>query len=97
MTQRITAIFENGLLRPTKPLPLRNGDRVVITVETPGPAAAGTEDAIQRIRDAKTFDEWIAAAAAAADLEPDDGYDLEKALNDNRRAAGIDRMLYPAK
>lgn len=96
MTQRVTAVFENGLLRPTTPLPLRNGDRVEITVQSPIQAGATTEDAIQRIREAKTFDEWI-AAAAAADLEPDDGYDLEKALNDNRRAAGVDRMLYPGK
>jgi predicted DNA-binding antitoxin AbrB/MazE fold protein len=97
MTQRVTAVFENGLLRPTKPLQLRNGDRVEITVETPVPATTSPDEAIRRIRDAKTFDEWIAAAAAAADLEPDDGYDLEKALNDNRRAAGVDRMLYPGK
>lgn len=97
MTQRVTAVFENGLLRPIKPLSLRNGEQVEITVETAGPATTDPEEAAQRIRNAKTFDEWMAAAAAAAELEPDDGYDLERALNDNRRAAGVDRMLYPGK
>jgi predicted DNA-binding antitoxin AbrB/MazE fold protein len=95
MTQRVTAIYENGALRPSTPLPFRNGDRVEITVEGPLPASASKDEATRRIREAKTFDEWMAAAEAAAALEPDDGYDLLEALNENRKAAGIPRPLFP--
>lgn len=94
MTHRVTAVFENGTLRPTRPLPLRNGDRVEITVEAAAPTVIGSAEAAQRIREAKTFDEWMAAAAAAADQEPDDGYDLLEALNENRQAAGATRLLF---
>ena len=94
MTRRVTAVFENGALRPTSPLPLRDGDRVEITVEGPVPAASSDEVA-RRIREAKTLDEWMAAAEEAAELEPDDGYDLLEALNENRKAAGVPRLLFP--
>jgi predicted DNA-binding antitoxin AbrB/MazE fold protein len=97
MTKRVTAVYENGTLRPTSPLPLRNGDRVEITVEVALPAATdSSSEAAQRIRDAKTFDEWMVAANAAAATEPDDGYDLLEALNENRRATGAPRLLYPS-
>jgi predicted DNA-binding antitoxin AbrB/MazE fold protein len=96
MTTRVTAVYENGVLRPTTPLPLKDGDRVEITVAAAPPVSpARLEDAAQRIRAAKSFDEWIAAAEAAAALEPDDGYDLPEALNENRRAAGVPRLLFP--
>jgi predicted DNA-binding antitoxin AbrB/MazE fold protein len=93
MTTHVTAIYENGVLRPTRPLPLKHGDQVEITVEVP--ASAGTSDeAARRIRTAKTFDEWIAAAGEAAQSEPADGYDLLAALNETRRQAG-ERLLFP--
>lgn len=31
----VEAVYENGLLKPTQPLPLREHERVRITVETP--------------------------------------------------------------
>ncbi len=44
MSQTITAIFENGLLRPTQPLELPEASRVRVTVEVleenPGQKAA---------------------------------------------------------
>jgi len=92
MTTHVTAVYENGVLRPTKPLPLKDGDRVELTVEVP--AEAGTPDeAVRRILSAKTFDEWIAAADAAAALEPAGSDDLLVALNETRRRAG-ERLLF---
>ena len=93
MTTHVTAIYENGVLRPTTPLPLKDGDRVEFTVELP--TAPGVPDEVlHRIRNAKTFDEWIAAADAAAGYEPSAGTDVLEALNETRRRAG-ERLLYP--
>jgi predicted DNA-binding antitoxin AbrB/MazE fold protein len=93
MTTHVTAIYENGLLRPTTPLPLKDGDRIEFTVDLP--AGQGVPDEVlERIRSAKTFDEWIAAADAAAGLEPSGGTDVLEALNETRRRAG-QRLLYP--
>jgi predicted DNA-binding antitoxin AbrB/MazE fold protein len=102
MTQTVTAIYEGGILRPTAPLALAEGETVELTVTRPGeragPAPVLTEEeAIRRIQEAKTLEELFAAADAAAQLEPDDGYDLREALNENRRLSGDYRMLYPPK
>ncbi|MGH7171576.1 MAG: antitoxin family protein, partial [Gemmataceae bacterium] len=35
MTLTIEAIYENGVLKPTQPLPLKEHDRVQLTIETP--------------------------------------------------------------
>jgi predicted DNA-binding antitoxin AbrB/MazE fold protein len=35
MTITVEAIYENGVLKPAKPLPLRERQRVQITVQTP--------------------------------------------------------------
>ncbi len=98
MTTRVTAVYQNGVLRPTQPLPLAEGESVEITLEraTPPRETSLTEaEASRRIRDAKTLEELFAAADAAAELEPDDGYDLLQALDDNRERAGAVRPLFP--
>ena len=92
MATRVTAIFEKGVLRPTHPLALKEGERVEFTIDAQ--AEDGTKNEIlDRIRGAKSFEEWIAAADEAAKLEPDDGYDLLEALNETRRQAG-ERLLF---
>jgi predicted DNA-binding antitoxin AbrB/MazE fold protein len=93
----VTAVYEGGVLRPTTPLALAEGETVELTVNKPQPSPPPLteEEALRRIREAKTMAEWIAAAEAAAQLEPDDGYDLREALNENRRLSGADRLLYP--
>ena len=35
MTKTVTATYENGLLRPAEPLPLKEGEQVEVTVTTP--------------------------------------------------------------
>jgi predicted DNA-binding antitoxin AbrB/MazE fold protein len=43
MTLTIEAVYENGVLKPTQPLPLPDQARVRLTLET-------TEDALARVR-----------------------------------------------
>lgn len=96
MMTNVSATYENGVLKPTKPLALPEGTMVDFVVELPlRPPLSETphEAAVRRIREAKNFDEWIAAAANAAQYEPNDGYDLLEALNENRRAVGA-RLLF---
>src|SRR5262249_17456062 len=97
MSIRVTAVYQNGVLRPTQPLPLAEGETVEITLARPAlTEAPPMEDEIdRRIRTAKTLEELFAAADAAAGLEPDDGYDLLQALDENRRLAGDARKLFP--
>jgi predicted DNA-binding antitoxin AbrB/MazE fold protein len=94
MTQTVTATYTGGVLRPATPLPLAEGETVQITVTTPAPPALTEEEALRRIREAKTLEELFAAMNASAALEPDDGYDLCEALNENRRLAGEPRLLF---
>ena len=95
MTQTVTATYENGVLRPAAPLPLAEGETVEITITRPVPPPPLTEEeTIRRIREAKSLEEMFAAFNASAALEPDDGYDLREALNENRRVSGDVRMLF---
>jgi predicted DNA-binding antitoxin AbrB/MazE fold protein len=97
MTQTVTAIYEGGVLRPTAPLALAEGETVELTVTKPQPPAPPLteEEALRRIQEAKTLEELFAAANAAAQFDPDDGYDFHEAMNENRRLSGASRLLYP--
>jgi predicted DNA-binding antitoxin AbrB/MazE fold protein len=97
MSQTVTAVYEGGVLRPTTPLALAEGETVELTVTQPKPPAPPLteEEALRRIREAKTLEELFAANDAAAQFDPDDGYDFHEAMNENRRSSGADRLLYP--
>lgn len=58
MTTRCTAIYERGVLRPTEPVPLEEGDRVevIIVCRTPPPDPVKAAE--------------ILAAIAAMPMEP---------------------------
>jgi predicted DNA-binding antitoxin AbrB/MazE fold protein len=90
----IKAVYENGVLRPAQPLPLREGETVEVTVSREGSEASviGEQTVIQRMEAAKSLQELFAAYETLP--PPADGYDLCKALNDNRKATG-ERLLYP--
>jgi len=45
MTITIEAIFENGVLRPAQPLPLKEHDNVLVTLHTP----SAIDDAVGRV------------------------------------------------
>jgi len=90
----VEAVYENGVLRPSEPLPFSEGERVEVTVcpkpaRTTGPPA---DEITRRLREAKTYREWFQATKS---LPPDDGgYDIVRALNENRKWAG-DRPILP--
>jgi predicted DNA-binding antitoxin AbrB/MazE fold protein len=96
MTTRVMAVFENGVLRPASPLPLAEGQMVRVTVETAStlPLKDTEEETIERINSARTLEELFAVLNHAP--EDESGYDLCKALDENRRQAGVSRLLFPA-
>ena len=92
MTLTATAVYENGLLRPTQPLPLQEGETVAITLtrEAPNDSQDTEHASVRRIQGARTLQEWIDAANEST--EEDDGYDLLRALDENRKG---ERPLFP--
>ena len=88
----IKATYENGVLRPTEPLSLQNGEKVEMSIfRQPSPDLSESEVG-DRIRNAQSVQEWVEATRL---LPPDDhGYDIIKALDANRRWAG-ERPLLP--
>jgi predicted DNA-binding antitoxin AbrB/MazE fold protein len=95
---RVIAIYENGVLKPSEPLKLAEGQKVQLSVYpqqelTPlQPRTPEEEDFAQRIMATKTLEETFAVIDKAP-LESE-GYDLLRALNENRKANG-ERLLYP--
>jgi hypothetical protein len=96
MIRSADAVIEpNGTVRLLSPLCVTEPTRAVVTlVEEAAPAPASErppprtlEEALKEIKDAKTLDELFAAADRAAPFEKPDpeGYDLEKALEENRK------------
>jgi predicted DNA-binding antitoxin AbrB/MazE fold protein len=86
MTTVTLAVYENGVLRPARPLPYAEGETVQLTVTRPLDPA----EVERRMRAAKTLRELFDAFEAAPD--EDDGYDLLKALDENRKG---ERPLFP--
>jgi predicted DNA-binding antitoxin AbrB/MazE fold protein len=60
MSERITAVVENGLLRPTEPLGLPNGTRVDLTIAQ----SAGAEAVVSSTSPIDTVKKMVAAIAA---------------------------------
>jgi predicted DNA-binding antitoxin AbrB/MazE fold protein len=92
MTTTTLAVYENGVLRPVQPLPFAEGETVAIAVSRaeklspPFPRA----EAEGSLRNAKTLTELFEAFESTP--EPIDGYDLLKALDENREG---ERPLFP--
>jgi predicted DNA-binding antitoxin AbrB/MazE fold protein len=84
----ISAVYENGVFRPTEPLAFKEGETVSLIV---APASTNSEWE-QRIRNAKTIHEWIALANASPGEDSD--FDIVKAINESRRLTGF-RMPDP--
>src|SRR5262249_50849923 len=90
----VEAVYENGILRPSQPLPFDEGQTVEVTVRPkPANSRPQPEDDITRhLREAKTYHEWFEMTKL---LPPDDGgYDIVSALNENRKWGG-DRPILP--
>jgi predicted DNA-binding antitoxin AbrB/MazE fold protein len=85
----VLAVYEGGVLRPAQPLPLTEGETVQISVLR-SPPSVSTQKFEDQIRAAKTLTELFALANAQP--EGEDGYDLQRALNENRKG---ERPLFP--
>ena len=88
----VLAIYEKGVLRPTEPLDLQEGQRVQLSVypqlslqPLPSPTPE-EEDYARRVKAAKSLEELYAVMLTAPPLP--EGYDLSAALNANRLAIG---------
>jgi predicted DNA-binding antitoxin AbrB/MazE fold protein len=88
VTITVQAVYAGGVLRPLAPLSLKEGQTVEVTVASTGPAEPllSEEETVRRIRACKTFHEWV----EVTQLLPtnDGGYDIVKALDENRRWSG---------
>ncbi len=59
---KVTAIFENGLLRPDQPLPLSPRQQVTLLVQIPGPSEAWPENVADIYREIADEDRRLSAA-----------------------------------
>jgi predicted DNA-binding antitoxin AbrB/MazE fold protein len=91
MTLKTIAVYSEGTLRPTTPLPLTEGQTVEVTVSLAKHHVDADEEIARRIRAAKSLEEAFAIMEAAPDW--DDDYDLCAALNANRHPT--ERPLFP--
>lgn len=98
MTQAVIAIYEDGVLRPTSPLSLAEGERVCITIQEPRNGQVPAADD-SRADDAETTRDQAARALVQSLLDSKDaddlpdGYDFLEALNANRVVG--ERPLFP--
>jgi predicted DNA-binding antitoxin AbrB/MazE fold protein len=94
MSTTVLAVYRTSVLRPVQPLSLTEEETVQLTVARTEPCPTPTaEEAVERIRAARTLEEWIEAANAPSADE--NGYDLLQALEENRRLSGDQRRLFP--
>ena len=82
---KFTATYENGVLRPTERLPLKEGERVEVTL-SPFSQSLPEDEILARIQGAKNIHEWVEATKLLP--QDDGGYDVIKALDANRRWSG---------
>ena len=93
MNITVQAIYAGGILRPLEPVALKEGETVNLTIISTAPAApVSEEEIVRRLRGCKTYQEWLEVTKL---LPADDGgYDIIKALDENRRWSG-ERPLLP--
>lgn len=85
MTLNTTAVYENGRLRTTTPLPLEEGETVQLVVTRAKPQLTDDE-VLALMKRAKSPEELF--ALADAHIAAPEGYDLCDALDANRRRDG---------
>lgn len=90
MTVSTTAVYENGVLRPVRPLDLKDGQTVQLTV-APRPS---DEEIIAMMNAAGSLEELFAIYNRYPD-DSTDGYDFLKALDENRRIDNAEPLFPP--
>jgi predicted DNA-binding antitoxin AbrB/MazE fold protein len=91
MPTKVRAVYSGGVLRPEQPLPFAEGETVEVVVSKPtGLEGLSPEHAaaVQRVAEANTIQEWIAASEELTKFEPDDGYDVVEEMDKYRRETG---------
>jgi predicted DNA-binding antitoxin AbrB/MazE fold protein len=95
----ISAIFEDGVFRPTEPPGLPEGQQVRLTIHPCpplGPERSPTSEDVEyarRVGECKSIDEWFALMAT---MPSDDGdYDILAELNADRRWSGWGPPICP--
>jgi predicted DNA-binding antitoxin AbrB/MazE fold protein len=85
----VLAVYEKGVLRPTEPLDLNEGETVELTVARPKPQTPPltVDEWGEQLLAAKSIEEWVALANACPDPGPD--IDLVKTINESRRLTGF--------
>src|SRR5437764_1123982 len=92
MIMTVQAVYTGGVLRPTQPLGLTEGETVVVTIAPTGTTPLPEEEVIRRLKACKTYHEWLEVTKQRP--ADDGGYDIVKALDENRRWSG-ERPLVP--
>jgi predicted DNA-binding antitoxin AbrB/MazE fold protein len=84
----VRAVYENGVLRPTQPLALAEGETVELTVSKPAAEKPplSLEEWGRRLMAAKNVQEWVELANSCPDPGPE--YDVIAAMNETRRQNG---------
>jgi predicted DNA-binding antitoxin AbrB/MazE fold protein len=97
----VLAVYENGVLRPSQPLDLAEGQQIHVTVHCglPGlsppslPPPTPEEQAYaERLKAAKSLEEMFAVMESAPETGED--FDIVKEINESRRLTGF-RMPDP--
>jgi predicted DNA-binding antitoxin AbrB/MazE fold protein len=96
MTMIIQAVYEGGVLRPTRPLALPEGQTVDVTISPSASCAASAstpeDEMVRRIQACRSYQEWLEVTKS---LPADDAdFDIIRALDENRRWSG-ERPLLP--
>ncbi len=90
MAMIIQAVYTGGVLRPIHPLALKEGETVEVSIApaaaNPPRAPMSNDEIIQRIQACKTYQEWLEVTKTLP--QDDGGYDIVKALDENRRWSG---------
>lgn len=85
----IEAVYEKGVLRPSRPLRIPEGRTVFFQVrEEASDPQTPSEEWERRIMNAASIDEWVALANSCPDPDTDDGYDVLVEMDKTRRANG---------
>jgi predicted DNA-binding antitoxin AbrB/MazE fold protein len=84
MSITVRAVYEGGVLRPAQPLGLDEGEAVEVTVSPAkrDPRPLSDDEIARKLKAAESISEWVEATKLLPSNE--DGYDILKALNDNR-------------
>ena len=94
MTVTVRAIYEGGVLRPDQPLLLKEGDAVDLTIAPAAAPQLSEEELIRRIKATKSYEELFDVLEMLPPEDPNDEYDIVKALDENLRWSG-ERPILP--